>query len=151
MTDTRITIEGLAELQKVLGDSSLWKQPTEDFIKKSALTIERKAKETAPVDTGRYRASIQSEVKGLQGIIYSDVSYARFIEYGTRPHWPPVGALTPWYSRHGFSSEFPVRRAIGMRGTKALLVLTNALKNSASDIQRHFNDMGKAILARWRR
>jgi phage gpG-like protein len=149
MTDTTVRIEGLPELQKAMNDPKLWSEPTETYLKKATLTVEGRAKEAAPVDTGRYRASIKSDVKGLQGIVGTDVEYARFIEFGSRPHWIPAGVLQSWAQRHGFDSEFSVRKAIASRGTKARLVLTNALKESMGDIQRLLGEMGKDILIRW--
>lgn len=151
MSDIKIRIEGLPELKQALNHPYLLHGPVQTFLHRSTLTIESEAKQTAPVDTGRYRSSIQSDVTGWRGTVGTNVSYARFIEFGTRPHWPPVGALSPWYSRHGFSSEFPVRRAIGRRGTKARMIFTNALKNSLGAIKRHLDNMGKDIHSRWQR
>ena len=48
-----------------------------------ASDIEEEAKNKAPVDTGRLRASIEAEVKGLEANIGTDVEYAPYVHDGT--------------------------------------------------------------------
>ena len=116
-------------------------KPMEDFFSRSALITEAKAKENAPVDTGRLRSSIRvSDVSPYGASVGSDVVYAPFVEYGSRPHWPPKGALQPWARRHGFpvglSGDFLVRRAISRRGTKPKPFLRKAIIDSIQDYER---------------
>ena len=49
----------------------------------SANNIEEQSKNIAPVDTGRLRASIKADVKGLEANIGSDVYYASYVHDGT--------------------------------------------------------------------
>lgn len=49
-----------------------------------AFRIASRAKELAPVDTGRLRASIQTVVKRLAAEVGTDVEYAPYQEFGTR-------------------------------------------------------------------
>ena len=89
------------------------------------------AKLMAPVDTGRLRALITSEVRvsgnDIIGVVGTNVAYAPEIEHGTGalgdpdvPHasWhsPPSGALNLWASRHGFTSGGQVAAIIRRRG-----------------------------------
>jgi len=48
--------------------------------------VEQKAKENCPVDTGKLRNSIKSELDkaDLTVSVGSDLEYAKFVEYGTR-------------------------------------------------------------------
>jgi len=41
------------------------------------------AKDRAPVDTGRLRASIRAEAKGLSARVLTDCEYAAAVEFGT--------------------------------------------------------------------
>ena len=50
---------------------------------KACALVEREAKKKAPKDTGALRRSITSKVEGLEGIIYTPLEYAPYIEYGT--------------------------------------------------------------------
>jgi len=58
-----------------------------DLVRRT-LRVERRAKELAPVDTGRLRSSITYEVgedsRGLVARIGTNVTYAIYLEYGTR-------------------------------------------------------------------
>lgn len=49
----------------------------------TASDIEKQAKNITPVDTGRLRASIKADVRGLEANIGTDVEYARFVHDGT--------------------------------------------------------------------
>lgn len=52
-------------------------------VSKAALDIEARAKMKAPVDTGNLRASISSDIRGLEAEIGPTASYAAFVEFGT--------------------------------------------------------------------
>lgn len=62
--------------------------PVAKDLVKIGLRVERKAKQLAPVDTGRLRSSITSTVgqdsQGLYATVGTNVHYARHIEFGTR-------------------------------------------------------------------
>jgi len=96
--------------------------PMVQAMKDAALYVTTGARRLAPVDTGRLRASIIPEIRVMTnevvGVVGSNVIYAPYMEFGTRPHWAPPGALSTWARRHGGMSEFVIRRAIAMRGLK---------------------------------
>jgi HK97 gp10 family phage protein len=58
------------------------------FLAKAAVRVERRAKQLAPVDTGRLRSSVTHEVgrdgRGLVATIGTNVNYAPYVEFGTR-------------------------------------------------------------------
>lgn len=116
-------------------------------MKASALLVSRSSKKSGyvPVDTGRLRASITPEVysrgRDIVGVVGSNVKYAPYQEFGTRPFWPPISALNRWARRHGISA-FLVARAISVRGIKALHYLQRALEDNYSRIQ---SIIGRAI------
>lgn len=53
-------------------------------IQKATLLIERDAKIGAPVDTGRLRSSISSEIRPLSSTVSTHTNYARYVHDGTR-------------------------------------------------------------------
>ncbi|MBC6988936.1 HK97-gp10 family putative phage morphogenesis protein [Hymenobacter sp. BT491] len=61
-------------------------QRVRDVVASTALQIESDAKQLAPVDTGRLRASIHADINpdGLGATVGSNVTYSVFIELGTR-------------------------------------------------------------------
>lgn len=68
----------MARLDKMSDEAALKKS-----LETAALLVERSAREKAPKDTGTLRRSIRSKVEGLEGIIYTPLEYAIYIEYGT--------------------------------------------------------------------
>ena len=52
-------------------------------IEKAALTLEKNAKQNCPVDTGKLRASITTEVGNLEAEVGTNVEYAPYVEFGT--------------------------------------------------------------------
>ena len=68
----------IARLDKMSDEAELKKN-----LETAALLVERSAKQKAPKDTGALRRSITSKVEGLEGIIYTPLEYAPYIEYGT--------------------------------------------------------------------
>lgn len=82
-----------------------------DLVKR-ALRVQRRAKQIAPVDTGRLRSSVEYEVgrdsRGLVARIGTDVTYAVYLEFGTRrmsprPFLRPAlqAANITWTNQHG--------------------------------------------------
>jgi HK97 gp10 family phage protein len=87
----------------------------------AAFGIERDAKQAAPVDTGRLRSSISTvemigaTTAGAYGMTSSsaneftvtvgpNVEYGPYVEFGTRPHWPPIAAILEWVKRKGLGA-----------------------------------------------
>ena len=133
--------ETAAKLQQVVDD--LGGGPFERGMKQACLLVTADAKRLAPVDTGRLRASITPEVRRqsrtVYGVVGSNVTYAPFPEFGTRPHWPPPGALAVWARRHGMT-EATIRWIIGTRGTKKHPYLEPAFEKNASRIRELIGD-----------
>lgn len=77
-----IELEGAEELIKRLerlgGEEQLNKS-----LGQACTIVERAAKQLAPKDTGELRRSITSKVENKQGIIFTPLEYAPYVEYGT--------------------------------------------------------------------
>lgn len=146
-------IEGLDKLQEKLKDPEIIKGPVHRLLERVAFLIEGKAKEKAPVDTGRLRASIASRIKETEARVGSPVQYAVFVELGTRPHFPPPRALQPWAQRHGLppglQGAYMLAHAIAKRGTKAHPFLQPALQESIPVIERFAEEAAREIEAKW--
>lgn len=128
-----VRIEGLDDLRKKLNGSRA-DVPVGRFLDRGAFIIQGKGREKAPVDSGRLRNSIGVESPTLRSRrIGPSVDYGEWVETGTRPHWPPPGALATWAARHGMD-EYAVRRKIGLSGTKAQPYMQPAADESESAI-----------------
>ena len=141
------------KLDAALRDPKLIAGPVREFLEGSGATVEAVAKARAPVSDGRLRASIKHVISPMRVVIAPHVSYAGAVEFGTKPHWPPVGALKSWARKHGFgpAGDFLVRRAISRHGTKAQPFMEPALEDSRPEIKRLLADLGRKIEKRWSR
>lgn len=112
-------------------------EPMLEAMRDATLYVTADARRDAPVDTGRLRASIFPEVRaeGRQviGVVGSNVEHAPFMEFGTRPHWPPRQPIETWARRHGLS-WFVVARSIARKGIKARAYLRGAIRKNAGRI-----------------
>ena len=67
-------------------------------IGKACALDEGEAKKKAPKDTGALRRSISSTVKGTEGIVFTPLEYAPYVEYGTGLFAEKGGRKNvPWY------------------------------------------------------
>lgn len=80
MSDIRL--EGLEEVLGALDDLADTSNLNVALGKACAL-VERSAKQKAPKDKGDLRRSITSKVEGTEGVVYTPLEYAPYVEYGT--------------------------------------------------------------------
>ena len=77
-----IKFEGLDEvlykLGKISSDANI-----EEALGTCCAVVEKSAKQKAPKDTGALRRSISSKVEDNQGIVFTPLEYAPYVEYGT--------------------------------------------------------------------
>ncbi len=68
--------------------------------------------------TGNLKRSIAFTIvpEALTSVIKPAEPYADFVELGTRPHVPPIDALTPWAEMHGIN-PWALQRSIAKKGT----------------------------------
>src|SRR3970040_2346078 len=108
-----LSVEGFDRLQKKL-DPAFIAPLVRRYLTRAAIVVQSRARERAPVDTGRLRSSIAYLVDATAPVplfasIGSNVEYAPFMEFGTGlltdgtggagRHWPPGAGLAPWGGR----------------------------------------------------
>lgn len=75
----------LDQLQrKFAGKADALKKGISGAIAKSALLVERQSKIRTPVDTGRLRSSIYSDIAPMRATIQPNTNYAVFVHEGTK-------------------------------------------------------------------
>lgn len=128
MADTSSKITGQKEVQRNIARlRQVHPKFTRNAVNEAALNIQSQAKRNitdAPaVDTGQLRSSVKAEVfsDGFAQRIGSKVAHAKFVEYGTGPHFPPLDPIREWARRQGLPPEaaYPIALAISRRGTPA--------------------------------
>lgn len=93
-----IEIKNLDNVMKVFKRFPVeMKRNLSDAILKSGYTVEGKAKEVTPIDTGRLRSSIYTKISPLEAIVSTNIKYAVFIHEGTARYplsMPPKNSAT---------------------------------------------------------
>jgi len=113
-----VRIEGLEELRDKL-QSSRADVPVQRFLDRAANHLQGGARKKAPIDTGRLRNSIGIESPNASTRrVGPSVEYGPSIEFGTRPHMPPVSELVGWSRKRGLD-PYAVAERISIAGTKA--------------------------------
>lgn len=84
-----------------------------------------KSQELCPVDEATLKKSGHIEREFLKKTIIYDTPYATYIEFGTRPHFPPVKPLQEWAKRvlrlsdaEAKSAGWAIAKKISERGTE---------------------------------
>lgn len=154
--DFKVTVIGDAALRRKLSNPLFVRGPLRRWLTKSVLLLEGEVKRQTPVDTGRLRASITHQVQPFRAWVGTNVKYAPFVEFGTRPHFPPPVALQPWARRHGFppgpSGAFMVAHAIARRGTRARRMFQMGVERAKGRIQAMFQvEVTRDIRNEWRK
>jgi hypothetical protein len=151
MANINMVVHGLketqADLTKKLKDME--GPPIAEAMRDAVLIVQRDARRAAPVNYGQLRASILPSVsaKGnsVTGVVGSNVAHAPSMEYGTKPHWPPLAVLETWARRHG-TTAYLVARAIARHGIKARYFLRNAFEDNRDRITTKFEMAVKRVI-----
>ena len=124
----------MARLDKMSDEAALKKS-----LETAALLVERTAREKAPKDTGALRRSIRSKVEGLEGIIYTPLEYAPYIEYGTGLFaegngrkdvpWNYQDDKGNWHSTSGLKPQPFMRPSLDENRQKILEILKEGVMN----------------------
>lgn len=137
-----IKINGLDGLEKRIEDLADAKR-AEKALKKACALVEREAKKKAPKGTGELRRSITSkiEINGdeLQGVVFTPLEYAPYVEYGTGLFAEEGGrADVPWcyqddegewHTTSGMHPQPYMRPALDENREEILRILREALFN----------------------
>ena len=77
-----VKLKGLDEVLNSLGELADTAN-LEEALGKACAIVEASAKKKAPKDSGDLRRSITSKVENNEGIVYTPLFYAPYVEYGT--------------------------------------------------------------------
>ena len=82
MSDSTIKFEGLEDIEKKLANT-LKPEDIAAALGKACALVERAAKQKAPKGNGELRRSIASRIEGEEGVVYTALEYAPYVEFGT--------------------------------------------------------------------
>lgn len=118
-----------------------------DALNLSANQLRDNSAKNAPYGvTGNLKGSLHVEhatpIK-LEARVGTDIVYGRPVEYGTRPHFPPIRALKLW-ARKKLGNEnlaYAVARKIALRGTRPKYYMRDATVDLKSIIDSYLQRM----------
>jgi len=109
-------------------------------LKKSAKAVEEEVKPLTPVNLGDLKRNIKSSATKTEarvGVRGTPRKYAPYVEFGTRPHWPPLEPILRWVTQKargkGFRGAFGIQR----RGQKRQAQLYAAARGVQAAIAKH--------------
>lgn len=147
----------------------------ESAMNESGMLLTTMVAGRTPVNFGILRSSIQfptgfevrgSPGKNLQGHVRagpmhvagsSPHEYANYVEFGTRPHWPPEGPIMLWVIRKlqppadmVYLVTRGVQRAIAARGTEGQQMFKRAWQEGGREqVERIFSQVPAKAIKRW--
>ena len=140
-----IEIKGLKEVMDISNKyPSISNKYVGQAIAKSLIYVEGRANTNAPRGaTGNLRKNWKIKTKPFEGSLRSDANEGGFyygvaVEYGTRPHYPPVKSLERWANSKGIS-PYAVARSIAKKGTKANPFFQKSANESENTINQLFD------------
>ena len=107
----------------------------EQALAKACAVVQGAARSKAPSDTGHLRRSIDFDVVGNEGVVFSNAEYAPYVEVGTGIHSSKgSGRKTPWSyeGSHGW---------VTTKGNKAQPFLEPAAMENQSEIVKQFEGL----------
>lgn len=149
MSKNTVTYEGLDELIDSFNQASdIVKQETRRYFKRWSDFAVKRAQihilNAGAVDTNELIQGIHAEhsANGLESTIKpSDKAdkYAAAVEYGTKPHFPPISAIEPWAERHGIPA-FLVARKIAREGTEPRHFWRDTFEDLQEEVDNELSD-----------
>lgn len=141
--------DNLDKLLNTLKNIENIKPQMEKAVRQQTLFVQGNAKELCPAKTGILRMSIRTGMaikdqgSTIEGIVYTNLDYAPYVEFGTGP----VGAqnhegispdIDPVYSQTGWTYYDSVNeRFVRTKGQPAQPFMYPALKNNEKKIKRN--------------
>lgn len=128
------------------------KKETRKFItlalKNSAIIVHHKESKEAPRGaTGKLARSIREIVTELAAIIGPDpsVKYAIYVEKGTKPHMPPVDAISAWAEKKGIN-PWALAISIKNKGTSSNPFVKRTYEGTKKEVELEFERTTKLMV-----
>lgn len=146
----QVEVKGVRDLMRALDPGRIIGPPLRAYLTAGILRVEEEAKPLIPRDTGYLARSLQSSVQDTEATLRTNAPHALYVHgpmdgrrKRTRPHWPPIAAITPWARRHGMD-PYLVARSIARKGTPLVPFLTLAVRQ-ARPYLRQLQSLARAI------
>lgn len=156
-----VELKGVDEqIRKLQGFEQVMQAEFVPAMTDSIFWIEGGAKVKAPKNTGELASHITGEVQIITGgevigIVGNPLEYAPPVEFGARPHFPPLAPLAFWVQRQlgisgwdGIRATIMIARKIAARGTRAQPFMKPAFDEARPKILQRFAQAVERIAER---
>ena len=154
-----VRIEGLQEVINGFRDASsavgmVGKKHLRDWSIYGVKQVQLHTLNAGSVDTNELIQGIHYNISqtsnGLESVIKpSDKAdkYAAYVEYGTKPHTPPVSALQGWADRHGIP-VWAVVRKIQREGTEPRYMWRDGFADLEARVDSDLDDFAQELASK---
>lgn len=157
MAQKNFTIEGHKEIIAAFKDSqrlvqSVGKFHMRHFGNFAVEEVKRRILNAGSVDTNELIQGIHHTTKNKHEGVITIIKpskkadkYAAAMEYGTKPHFPPISALQGWADRHGIP-VWAVARKIARDGTEPRWMWRDAFGTIKKGVPKLANEIADDII-----
>lgn len=143
------TLHGEDELIQKLHPPRLLGQPSRTLMTRFGELARDDVRAEAPEGvTGDLKGSIDFQIDAgpiAEWVrVGSPLDYAEYVHEGTRPHFPPIAAITPWALAHGIP-PFVLARRIALIGTMPNPFLRRGFARSGKKLDHLMNLMARDV------
>lgn len=143
-----VQVKGLKELQDKFGQSNkivngALKQAMDKSTTHLKSEIRKEIVDKGINSQGSLKKSVNVyESKATKGVVGVGEKYGEYVEYGTRPHFPPVEPLERWARlKLGASGlGFVIAKKIARVGTKAKPFVQPVYDKNKKNIEKYFEE-----------
>ena len=147
-----VKVEGFKQLQRDLKKMSAeLKRRIVRETYATALEVQGKTKHNlqgmSAWDVGFLANSVivDTTLDGMLAEVGPTAEYGPYVEFGTKPHMPPVDALEGWAKRHGMDSAWPIAINIKKHGSEPRPYLMPAYITIVSGSGGYFDRLKKIV------
>lgn len=150
-----LTLEGDQALSRKIQPSRLLGSPSHTLMANIGAAARDDIRDETPVGvTGDLKASIDFQIDSASVSewvrVGSNLDYATYVHEGTRPHWPPIAAITPWALMKGIPPG-ALAASIARKGTRANPFVKRGFAQTESRMGYLLNRMARDIETRFGR
>lgn len=131
------------------------------FMTRATAHLQAEVQARTPTTHGVLRASVYGEVQlfqsgfGVEGLVGTPLAYGPAVEYGTKPHHPPVEPLIDWARQKLALSGVEAERAgraiawkIAHKGTQGVHMFRDAFNENREQIVADFRRSAARVVRR---
>lgn len=134
----------VTNLDRLIGLAERYPAISEKYINQAIATSlvmilgYEKSSANTPVDTGNLKNNWSTKFGRFEGSLFSNAPYGMAVNNGSRPHMPPMNAITTWALKRGLN-PWAVAKSIAKNGTRPNPFWDRTLVANTDPVNRQMN------------